>query len=227
MKKNPQGLVKPNLLIVDDDDRYVVALRRMLQDDAHTIDVAISCDAALERITGGRESYYDVVILDYSLGQGKSGLECLRCLKRIVGFVGDVIVLTGRGSREIGVAAMREGAFRYFTKQSENDDELLCAIEVAHDMARARRANRDLVSAGKRTYAELILICVIAGLAIGGVILLKHFADLNLTTVVAVAGFALVLFLGVSGVGRIRFGWTQGGKAGHITAESNAKKNRE
>ena len=91
----------------------------------------------------------------------------------------EVIILTGLGSRELGVEALREGALRYFTKQSENDEELICALMVAYDIAREKRATSRWKKTGEQLNSSLRLIIGVAGSALACVTVLNFVASEN------------------------------------------------
>ncbi len=221
MSANSRLRILPNILLVEDDEAYGKALRRLLSDECDHIDQVGSCEEAVKAIAG-RETYYDVIVLDHGLKGQSTGLECLRLFKKL-DVLAEVIVLTGLGSRELGVEALREGAFRYFTKQSENDEELICAIMVAHDMTRAKRSNAYWKETGKKLNISLVTICIIAVIAISAVVILNIVAPKNFfLSAVAVCALLLVLFFGASGVRRFRMIWKEGGKSGELDAEGTA-----
>jgi DNA-binding NtrC family response regulator len=84
---------------------------------------------------------FDVVILDMVM-PGMSGLEALEKLK-VAHPECEVILLTGQGTIETAVQAMKLGAYDYLTKPFQLTDlELL--IEKAYDRRRLRQENRQL-----------------------------------------------------------------------------------
>ncbi len=189
----------PNILLVEDDEAYGKALSRLLSDESNHLEQVQSCEDALSTIAG-REDYFDVIILDHGLKGGKTGLECLRVFKAL-DIPAVVIVLTGLGNRELGVEMLREGAFRYFTKQSENDDELLCAIEVAHDLAKTKKGNKSMEATGKIMNTLLLRNIAISLVAIVTVIALNFLAPENvLLSTFAICALMLVIFFSISGV---------------------------
>ena len=54
----------PNVLLVEDDEEYGRALQRLLSEDCAHLEQVYSCEEAVEAIAG-RESYFDVIILDH------------------------------------------------------------------------------------------------------------------------------------------------------------------
>ncbi len=99
------------ILIVDDDQSLCEALELGLQRQGYRVKWLTSAQQALTTI---KEEAVDVVITDLKLGE-ESGL---RLCDRIVATHPDVpvIVITGYGSLESAVGAMRTGAHDYITK---------------------------------------------------------------------------------------------------------------
>ena len=216
-------IIGPNVLLVEDDESYGKALGRLLSGDCPVIEQVQSCEEALQTISG-RESYFDVIILDQGLAGKSSGLECLRAIKN-AGLKSEVIFLTGMGSRALGVEALREGAFRYFTKQSENDEELVCSLLVAHDLVRAKKINQNWKDTGKSMNASLVMIIVVAILAMFSVVVMNVFAPDNfMLSTIFVCAFLLILFFGASGVNKFKMTWKEGGKSGELSVDGTASK---
>ena len=127
---------KPKILIVDDDPIVAESLAELLAADGYRTATALDAPEALELLTaasagpdaaGRPASPYSVVISD-SL-PGTNGMELLRRIGR------DhpdtvVIMLTGYGTVESAVEALRLGASDYLTKPVV-DDELRMSLERA------------------------------------------------------------------------------------------------
>ena len=100
------------LLLVDDETRFVENLARILRSRGFVVDTAESGEAALRRLMAGGE--IDVAVVDLCM-PGMDGIETLRAIKGLDAGM-EVIMLTGHGSLETGVEAIREGAFDYLMK---------------------------------------------------------------------------------------------------------------
>jgi DNA-binding NtrC family response regulator len=99
------------VLIVDDEERLRRFIGRELASRGMVVEEAGSGEAALARLT---EAEFDVVLLDVRM-PGMDGLTALgkiRAQERSP----EVLILTGQGSIDSAVAAMRAGAFHYLTK---------------------------------------------------------------------------------------------------------------
>src|SRR5205809_232882 len=107
-------MARNRILIVDDESGIRFGIRNFL--DAHGFDVteAENCKSALEMF---RSAPSDLVLVDYSLPDGNA-LELLPRLKEINAAL-PVVVLTGHGSIDLAVRAIKEGAEQFITKPVE------------------------------------------------------------------------------------------------------------
>ena len=114
-----------SLLIVDDDLHVLESMVDWLRDQGYAVDASPGYADAVERITARQ---YDLLLADVRLGDG-DGYDLLEeSLRRRPET--QVILMTGYGTADSAVDAVRAGAFDYLTKPLI-DDELLMAIERA------------------------------------------------------------------------------------------------
>lgn len=99
------------ILLVDDEPQLCYTIQKFLGNHGYDVVEAGSCQAALQSIE--RHSP-DAIILDYSLPDGNS-LSLIRQLREVLP-ESPIIVLTGHGTIELAVAAMKEGAEHFLTK---------------------------------------------------------------------------------------------------------------
>jgi DNA-binding NtrC family response regulator len=131
--------VPPDLsvLVVDDNDDVLTAVRLLLRDRAGTVHTATS-PAALPTLL--RETRYDCVLLDMNFSRdassGREGLQWLENARAIdPGVV--VVMITGYGDVDLAVRAMKHGAADFVTKPWSND-RLVGAVEAAARLRRSR-----------------------------------------------------------------------------------------
>jgi DNA-binding NtrC family response regulator len=114
---------KSSLLLVDDDRRVLESMADWLRGQGYDLDTASRYGDALECL---RRKTYDLVLTDVRLGDG-DGFDLLeQCRRNWPGM--QVILLTGYGTPDGAIEAIRAGAFDYLTKPLI-DDELLMAVE--------------------------------------------------------------------------------------------------
>ncbi len=116
------------LLVDDDRDDYVLTrdLFTQVPGDRFAIDWLSDYDQALDALCKGT---HDVYLVDYRL-EARTGLELLRDA-RACGRTGPVIMLTGKGQREIALEALRLGAADYLEKAGLTETVLERAILFA------------------------------------------------------------------------------------------------
>lgn len=135
----------PTIGVVDDEPRFLVALRRLLGSEGFAVRTYASADAFLRRPP---DEEVDCLVLDVSL-PGLSGLDLQDRLRQ----GGDrlpVIFLTGRGDIPMTVRALKGGAVNFLTKPV-NDADLLAAVRVAlADAARIRSEDREKAADSER-----------------------------------------------------------------------------
>jgi DNA-binding NtrC family response regulator len=125
-----------HLLIVDDDDQIREALERRFRRQGVHVTTATGVADAVTRAGQGR---YDVALLDLHLPDG-TGLELLERLKEGQPEL-EAVMLTGHGSIETAIQAMKKGAYDYLTKPFQLA-ELDIHIEKAFDKVRLARREK-------------------------------------------------------------------------------------
>jgi putative two-component system response regulator len=124
------------VLIADDDAAIRAVLRTLLAEDAFTVEEAVDGVEALRRfMTGGA----DLIFSDLQM-PGLGGLDLLRRVRALDDTVA-FIILTGAGTVENAVEALRLQADDYLVKPF-HVDEVLLAAERAVSYRRLLRENR-------------------------------------------------------------------------------------
>ncbi|MBD3184072.1 SpoIIE family protein phosphatase [Candidatus Poribacteria bacterium] len=124
------------ILIIDDEEGIRLTLAFTLEDEGYTVDTASTGVEALEMMKKRR---YDMVITDLMM-PGISGMEIVKhTKKRYPDTV--VIMITGRGSEEKAVEAMKLGADDYIPKPIE-PEEMLIKLSKTMEMQRLKQENR-------------------------------------------------------------------------------------
>jgi len=130
---------KKRVLIGEDDKSLRFALSEFLQAQDYQVIEATTCETIRQSF---RNSTPDAAILDYSLPDG-TALDLLPYLKQSYSSV-PVILLTGNGTIELAVQAMKEGAEQFFTKPVQ-----MAAIAVVLERVLKNQRNHQKQLAGK------------------------------------------------------------------------------
>lgn len=134
------------ILVVEDDEAHAEALRLALESDDHLVEVAGDTESALDRL---RARDFDLVLTDLVLG-ARDGLDLLREARRLDPEL-SVFLITGHGSIETAVRAMREGASDYITKPV-NIVELRTRVSRELEKRQLTEDNRQLRAELDRRY---------------------------------------------------------------------------
>ncbi|GAC1363513.1 MAG: response regulator transcription factor [Ktedonobacteraceae bacterium] len=113
-----------HILVVEDEQRLALLLRRVLLEERHMVDLAHDGHKGLELALSGT---YDVVVLDVML-PGLDGVEICRQM-RAERVMSSVLMLTARGAVEDRVLGLNVGADDYLTKPFAME-ELLARINA-------------------------------------------------------------------------------------------------
>jgi len=122
----------PRILIVDDDRETCRFMAELLTRPDRAIESAYEPASALALV--GRQPF-DLLISDINLNAPQSGLDLLRAFKA-ANPSGEVLLISGFGTLETAVDAVRAGAFDYISKPF-NIGEVKAAVERALAQASA------------------------------------------------------------------------------------------
>jgi len=129
-----------DILIVDDESDIRDAVAGVLEDEGYSCRQATDSDSALDAVA---ERLPSLVILDIWLeGSRLDGLELLDSVIRTYPGV-PVVMISGHGTIETAVAAIKKGAYDFIEKPFQSD-RLLLVTERAIEAARLKRENAEL-----------------------------------------------------------------------------------
>jgi DNA-binding NtrC family response regulator len=126
------------LLLVDDDRHVLSSMADWLSEQGYKTDTAASLAEGLAAVD---RKHYDLALVDIRLAE-HDGFELLAHLRRKRPET-SVIMLTGYGSVESAVEAIRQGAFDFLTKPLI-DEELEMAIQRALNQREVIEENKNL-----------------------------------------------------------------------------------
>ncbi|HEX7377822.1 MAG TPA: sigma-54 dependent transcriptional regulator [Pirellulales bacterium] len=129
---------RQSILLVDDDRHILESMAQWLREQGYAVDTGNSCAAALAALD---KKPYDLVLADVRLGDG-DGFDVLEhCRRHRPQSI--VILMTGYGTVETAIDAIRAGAFDLLTKPLI-DEELQMSIERAFNQRQVVEENKQL-----------------------------------------------------------------------------------
>jgi DNA-binding NtrC family response regulator len=135
-----------SILVVDDDQNLATALRVLLTHNGNVVDVVHTATAAKAIL---EQRMFDLVITDLRVSD-ESGLDLIETVKTVTPDT-EVIMITGYGSIDTAVEAIRRGAVDYLTKPFE-DAELLMVVEKALNQKKMKSELKHLRKAFAESY---------------------------------------------------------------------------
>ncbi|MBM4364066.1 MAG: sigma-54-dependent Fis family transcriptional regulator, partial [Deltaproteobacteria bacterium] len=134
-------MARAELLVVDDEAQILATLKKALTLEGYAVDVAGGVRLAETRLS---RSTYDLVLLDVALPDG-DGIELL-ARQRSQGSTTPYVLMSGHGTIETAVRALRLGALDFLEKPLSTD-RLLVVVENALRLTRAEEEARALKAA--------------------------------------------------------------------------------
>lgn len=140
------------LLLVEDEDDFRETTARWMSRKGHAVAEAPNAQEALALLD---RQHFDVAVVDMNM-PGISGVELLQRMKAD-NIETEVIILTGQGTIESAVQAMKMGACDYLTKPFPLGDlEQRCRL--AWERARINKENRQLKEVIKRQESKTDMV---------------------------------------------------------------------
>jgi DNA-binding NtrC family response regulator len=118
-------MIGSKILLVDDEVVFTNNMSKLLTNRGYQVKAVNSGDAAIGTLD---EERFDVVVLDLKM-PGMDGISTLIEIKKL-GLFTETLILTGHGSIDSALEAIKLGAYDYLTKPCEID-ELVAKIEGA------------------------------------------------------------------------------------------------
>lgn len=132
---------KIKVLIIDDDEDDFFIISGYLKDIDGTQFVCSWCNNYMEAVSKIKGGDYDIYLIDYRLGAG-TGLDLLKEVS-CVEDCKPLILLTGKGNRQIDVEAMTFGATDYLIKSDLDSEKLERCIRYSLDRYASLKAIKD------------------------------------------------------------------------------------
>lgn len=149
-EKNWDSPERKRILVVDDDRAVLHILRAILTAQGWAVETVQTPERARALVS---KQTYDLIVSDIDLGSDETGMDLLRSLRDDY----PVILITGFGSMEVAVNALREGAWDFISKPFE-------VHEVVATVRRAIQEREQVTGGGADSPAVLLSMSEEAGL---------------------------------------------------------------
>ncbi len=141
-----------DVLIVDDEEGIRNLVRGILQDEGYSVRLAANAEDAYKLI---EKKVPDLLILDIWLQESHhDGMQILSNIKKIHNYL-PAIMISGHGTIETAVAAIKKGAYDFIEKPFKAD-RLLLMIERAIENAALKKENESLRQRAERISDEMV-----------------------------------------------------------------------
>jgi DNA-binding NtrC family response regulator len=134
-----------SILAVDDDDEFRAVVTRRFQRRGYEVE---HTGSPLQAIAKAEQKHFDVAILDIAMPE-MDGIQLLERLRQLNPDI-QAIMLTGQGTIETAIRAMKLGACDYLTKPCELA-ELEVKVEGAYEKGQLARENQNLKTLLRRS----------------------------------------------------------------------------
>jgi serine phosphatase RsbU (regulator of sigma subunit)/FixJ family two-component response regulator len=145
----------PRTLIADDQPDVLTALRLLLKGEGYQIEAAMSPSAVLEALSTNE---FDLLLMDLNYARdttsGQEGLDLLAEIQKVDDTL-PIVVMTGWGSIELAVEAMRRGV-RDFVQKPWDNSKLLSILRTQVQHGITLRKKRRLENQNKAFAAKLL-----------------------------------------------------------------------
>lgn len=140
------------ILCIDDEPTHLIIFSQVLAQEGFEVMIASSAQEGLNYCIANR---YDAVLTDYQM-PSLNGIEFLISLKQFDD-APPVVILTGHGSEEVAVQAMKLGAMDYIVKDERQGYLKLLGITLhqAIELREAQRTKEKLVAEQAKLLNEL------------------------------------------------------------------------
>ncbi len=121
-------ILKRKVLIAEDNPVEAEPVKAFLEEGGYTVIIATDGQEAVRLF---REQHPDLVLLDYMM-PGMDGIGVLKAIKSLDPLA-IVLIITGQGTEDLAVKAMKAGAFDYVSKPIDFDFLAHTVNQLIHD----------------------------------------------------------------------------------------------
>lgn len=143
-----------SILVVDDEEDSTLEISGILKTGGYKVSTSLSGEKAVKLL---RENYFDLLISNLRLGK-MNGMEILETVKEVNPEI-SILILTGYGSLNFSISALRAGVSDYLIKPSKPDELLLRVGNCLENLELRRKVKQhtaDLENTNKHLRHEIM-----------------------------------------------------------------------
>jgi DNA-binding NtrC family response regulator len=145
---------KKKILVIDDDADTCSFLREILEEEGWLVNTATSAGEALN--LAGADAF-DLIISDINLNESLSGIDLLKKFRQLSSG-SQVILISGFGTLETAIEAVREGAFDFVSKPFNVKEVIATVRRALQDTEEKPNAGNDSLRDLSARYASSGLV---------------------------------------------------------------------
>jgi DNA-binding NtrC family response regulator len=142
------------ILVIDDDLETCKFLREIFEDQGWRVSAALNGDTAL---ASAQAETFDLIVSDINLNDKLNGIELLKSFRQLSP-ASQVILISGFGTLETAIEAVREGAFDFISKPFNVREVIATARRALTVVTEQQRAEVDALKELSSRYASSGLV---------------------------------------------------------------------
>src|SRR2546423_6257185 len=142
------------ILVIDDDPDTCDFLREIFEDQGWRVSAALNAEAALSAV---KTETFDLIVSDINLNDKLNGVELLKNFRQLAP-ASQVILISGFGTLETAIEAVREGAFDFISKPFNVQEVIATARRALAIATEQERAETDALKELSSRYASSGLV---------------------------------------------------------------------
>lgn len=145
---------KKKILVIDDDADTCSFLSEIFEEEGWSVRAAMNADTALASVQSGQ---FDLIVSDINLNDRINGIELLKSFRRLAP-QSQVILISGFGTLETAIDAVREGAFDFISKPFNVKEVIATARRALQNIDDQSKAENDSLRELSSRYASSGLV---------------------------------------------------------------------
>jgi DNA-binding NtrC family response regulator len=145
---------KKKILVIDDDADTCSFLSEIFEEEGWRVRAAMNADTALASV---QAEQFDLIVSDINLNENLNGIDLLKHFRQVAP-QSQVILISGFGTLETAIDAVREGAFDFISKPFNVKEVIATARRALQNIDEQAQAENDSLRELSSRYASSGLV---------------------------------------------------------------------